>query len=209
MANLSADPAATAMPAEAAPEPARKGRTRGCLFEVVETVVLTVLIFLGIQTFVAQPYRIEGGSMETTLLPDQYVLIDKLTPRWAPYARGDIVVLDPPEQAAGGGAPFIKRVIGVAGDRVELRDGIVYVNGVALDEAYIYAVDGVRQTTKPAFGEATEWLVPAGEVFVMGDHRSASSDSRSFGPVETGHVLGRAWLRYWPIDAFGVLPGHD
>jgi signal peptidase I len=197
-------------PATSPPEPATKPRLRGCLFEVVETVVLTVAIFLGIQAFIAQPYRIEGGSMEMTLLPDQYVLIDKLTPRWAPYERGDIVVLDPPEQApGGGGAPFIKRVIGVAGDRVELRDGIVYVNGAALDEPYVYTLNGITQTTEPLGDEQTSWLVPAGEVFVMGDHRQSSSDSRAFGPVETVHVLGRAWLRYWPIDAFGVLPGHD
>ena len=207
---MSVEPSGPDEPTESPPAPAPKHRARGCLFELVETVVLTVAIFLGIQWFVAQPYRIEGGSMEMTLLPDQYVLIDKLTPRWAPYERGDIVVLDPPAQApGGGGTPFIKRVIGVAGDHVELRDGIVYVNGAALEETYIYAVDGVRQTTKPILGEPSEWTVPAGEVFVMGDHRGASSDSRSFGPVETAHVLGRAWLRYWPVDMFGVLPGHD
>ena len=88
-------PDPSAAPPVAPPPVAPKPRARGCLIELVETVVLTVLIFVGIQTFVAQPYRIEGASMETTLLPDQYVLIDKLTPRWAPYARGDIVVLDP------------------------------------------------------------------------------------------------------------------
>ena len=99
-------------------EPASPGDQRpalGCLFEVVETLVLTVVIFLGIQTFVAQPYKVQQGSMETTLLPDQYVLVDKLTPRWAPYTRGDIVVFDPPETwSSGGGVPFIKRVIGAA-----------------------------------------------------------------------------------------------
>ena len=180
-------------------------RSRGLLFEVIETVVLTVVIFLGIQTFVAQPYKVEGGSMETTLLPDQYVLVDKLTPRWAPYERGDIVVLDPPAGAPGGGrTPFIKRVIGVAGDHIELRDGKVYVNGTALAEPYIFANDGVPQTTDQT-GADSEWVVPAGDIFVMGDHRQASADSRMFGPVEVAHVLGRAWLRYWPLDSLGIL----
>lgn len=193
-------------PLTASPSPNPKSRARGCLFEVVETVVLTVLIFLGIQTFVAQPYRIEGGSMETTLLPDQYLLIDKLTPRWAPYSRGDIVVLNPPEEVTlGDGTPFIKRVIGLAGDRVKLKDGLVYVNGTALDEPYIFAEGGVPQTTDPRPGGPSEWLVPAGDVFVMGDHRDSSSDSRVFGPVEVTHVIGRAWLRYWPINTFGVV----
>ena len=179
----------------------------GCLFEVVETLVLTVLIFLGIQTFVAQPYKVQQSSMETTLMPDEYVLVDKLSPRWSPYARGDIVVFDPPETwSSGGGVPFIKRIIGLPGDRVELRDGKVFVNDIALVEPYIYVENGEPQTTDPIAGGASEWLVPEGELLVMGDHRQDSADSRSFGPIEIRHVIGRAWLRYWPIDTFGVLP---
>ena len=179
----------------------------GCLFEVVETLVLTVLIFLGIQTFVAQPYKVQQGSMETTLLPDQYVLVDKLTPRWAPYSRGDIVVFDPPESwSSGGGVPFIKRVIGLPGDRVELVEGKVFVNDIELDEPYIFIESGEPQTTDPAAGGATEWLIPTDQLLVMGDHRQNSADSRNFGPIEVGHVIGRAWLRYWPFDTFGILP---
>jgi signal peptidase I len=200
-----------AAPTPAAPTPAAaapKSRARGCLFEIVETVVLTLLIFLGIQTFVAQPYRIEGRSMENTLQPNEYVLIDKLTPRWAPYVRGDIVVLDPPDELGiEGGTPFIKRVIGVAGDRVELKDGLVYVNGTTIEEPYLFAVGGTKEPTDPGAGDQTEWLVPAGDVFVMGDHRQNSSDSRVFGPVEVAHVIGRAWLRYWPINTFGLVAG--
>ena len=179
----------------------------GCLFEVVETLVLTVVIFLGIQTFVAQPYKVQQGSMETTLLPDQYVLVDKLTPRWAAYSRGDIVVFDPPETwSSGGNVPFIKRIIGLPGDRVELRDGFVYVNGTRLDEPYIFLENGVPQTSDPTPGGETTWLVPDGELLVMGDHRENSADSRSFGPIDIAHVIGRAWLRYWPFDTFGILP---
>lgn len=168
--------------------------------------MLTALIFLGVQTFVAQPFKVEGGSMETTLLPDQYVLVDKLTPHWAPYSRGDIVVLDPPARQGAHGTPFIKRVIGLPGDTVELRDGVVIVNGTALDEPYVYSDGGVRQATDPSPGEPTTWRVPDGDLFVMGDHRQDSSDSRAFGPIEISHVLGRAWLRYWPLDTVGTLP---
>ena len=179
----------------------------GCLFEVVETLVLTVVIFLGIQTFVAQPYKVQQGSMENTLLPEQYVLVDKLTPHWASYSRGDIVVFDPPESwSAGGGVPFIKRVIGLPGDRVELRNGKVFVNDTQLDEPYIFQQNGVAQTTEPASGGESKWLVPTGDLLVMGDHRQDSADSRTFGPIEITHVIGRAWLRYWPFDRFGVLP---
>ena len=92
-------------------------RPLGCLFEIVETLVLTLIIFFVIQTFVAQPYRVEQQSMERTLEPDQYVLVDKLTPRFDDYSRGDIVVFEPPEAWVQGGpkTPFIKRVIGLAG----------------------------------------------------------------------------------------------
>jgi signal peptidase I len=179
----------------------------GCLFEVVETLVLTVLIVLGIQTFVAQPYRVQQSSMEVTLLPDQYVLVDKLTPRWAPYNRGDIVVFDPPESwSPAGSVPFIKRIIGLPNDTVELRDGKVFVNDVELDEPYINADNGDTQSTDPQPGGATEWIIAEGQLLVMGDNRQNSADSRSFGPIEVSHVIGRAWLRYWPFDTFGVLP---
>jgi signal peptidase I len=182
-------------------------RARGCLFELVETVVLTVLIFLGIQTFVAQPFQIQMQSMENTLLPEQYVLVDKLTPRWSPYARGDIVVFDPPEELGDANkVPFIKRVIGLPGDHVELRDGNVYVNDVGLDEPYVFGEDGVPQPTEPSDEGATDWIVPPGELFLLGDHRQQSEDSRVFGFVEISHIIGRAWLRYWPLDSFGILP---
>ena len=180
----------------------------GCAFEVLETLVLTVLIFFGIQTFVAQPFKVQQSSMERTLLPEQYVLVDKLSPRWDTYGIGDIIVFTPPDSwSQGSQVPFIKRVIGVAGDEVELREGLVYVNGVQLDEPYIFMDDvGVPQETLPAPGGATRWLVPSGEIFVMGDHRQNSADSRNFGPIQAEHVVGRAWLRYWPFDTFTVLP---
>lgn len=178
----------------------------GCLLELVETLVLTVLIFVGIQTFVAQPYKVQQGSMETTLMPDQYVLVDKLSPRWHAYQRGDIIVFEPPPSWNEGlNVPFIKRVIGVAGDTVNLKDGKVYVNGVALVEPYIFTGPTGPQTSEPAPGGASQWLIPEGELFVMGDHRQDSADSRNFGPIQVSKVIGRAWLRYWPFDQLSFV----
>ena len=183
----------------------------GCLFEIVETLVLTLIIFLVIQNFVAQPYQVQQQSMERTLEPQQYVLVDKLTPRWDAYDRGDIIVFTPPDDwAQDNGTPFIKRVIGVGGETVEVRDdGFVYINEIRLEEPYVYAIDGVPQptTTTP---DRTSWVVPDDQLFVMGDHRSSSADSRAFGPIPTDAVIGRAWLRYWPFDTFGILqtPTH-
>jgi signal peptidase I len=180
----------------------------GCLFEIVETLVLTLIIFVVIQNFVAQPYKVQQQSMERTLEPEQYVLVDKLTPRFNPYKRGDIVVFTPPAAWGDNGTPFIKRVIGEAGDTVQIRDdGLVYVNDVALQEPYLYSdeVGGPPQATTPTLDQTT-WTIAPNEVFLMGDHRSNSADSRTFGPVQVDHIIGRAWLRYWPLDTFGVLP---
>jgi len=196
-------PGQPATPDEPALAPERPRRNAGCLFEIVETVVLTLVIFFVVETFVAQPFKVEGASMEATLAPNTYLLIDKLTPHWAPYGRGDIVVFDPPPNVGPAGVPFVKRVIGLPGDHVELRDGTVYVNGVALDERYTFA-DGAEPRTDP-LSETTSWVVPAGDLFLLGDHRNDSEDSRAFGPIEITRVIGRAWLRYWPIGTLGTI----
>jgi signal peptidase I len=179
----------------------------GCLLEIVETLVLTLLIFWVIQSFVAQPYRVEQQSMETTLEPDQYVLVDKLTPRWDTYKRGDIVVFTPPPDWQSGSAatPYIKRVIGIGGDTIDIHDGKVFDNGIELVEPYVFKEGGQTQETEDVL-QTGEWAVPRGELFLMGDHRKSSADSREFGTVAVDKVIGRAWLRYWPLNTLEILP---
>jgi signal peptidase I len=177
-------------------------RWRGCLVELAETVVLTIMIFFFVQHFVAQPYQIMQISMERTLEPGQYVLVDKVTPIFSDYKRGDVIVFEPPAGVLEGAQniPFIKRVIGVAGDLVEIHDDAVWVNGVKLIEPYIYD----NQPTTP-LSDKSSWRIPDGDLFVMGDHREASQDSRVFGPIAKSTVIGRAWLRYWPIGKFSFV----
>jgi signal peptidase I len=176
----------------------------GCIFELLETLLLTIVIFLVVQLVAAQPYQVQQESMENTLMPDQYVLVDKLTPRFDPYHRGDIVVFNPPEGWARdpSGAAYIKRVIGVAGDEIEIDGGHVFVNGVQISEPYVFA----GQPTLLASGSSKKWTLGPDQLFVMGDHRAASQDSREFGPIDKSLVVGRVWIRYWPISQFGFLP---
>jgi signal peptidase I len=176
----------------------------GCIFELLETLLLTVVIFLVVQLFAAQPYQVQQESMENTLMPDQYVLVDKLTPRFDPYHRGDIVVFNPPTGWARdpNGPAYIKRVIGVAGDNIDIHGGHVFVNGVQIAEPYVFA----GQPTLLANGGSKQWTLGPDQLFVMGDHRAASQDSREFGPIDKSVVVGRVWVRYWPIGQFGFLP---
>lgn len=176
-------------------------RLAGGLLELAKTVILALVIFVVMQTFVVQTYQVEQRSMQPTLQPGQYLLVDKLTPRFDTYSRGDIVVFRPHGTSAEE-VPFIKRVIGVPGDRVELREDAVFVNGVQLEEPYLPA----NEPTDPESDE-TSWLVPSGQLFVMGDHRTASQDSRSsaVGLVGVDSVIGRAWLRFWPINTLGIV----
>ena len=187
--------------------PTTGGGIRRLLIEIVETLVLTAVIFFVIQTFVAQPFEVKQMSMERTLEPGHYVLVDKLTPRFDPYHLGDIVVFAPPDGESDGATPFIKRVIGRAGDRVEIVDGQVSVNGTVLDEPYLFRSDPSGPTDPTEANDVSSWTVGEGELFVMGDHRGNSVDSRVFGTVPVDSVVGRAWLRYWPLDVFGLLGG--
>jgi signal peptidase I len=187
-------------PIPPAPEPevAPKGRSRAfdSLIEIATTVALAVILYFVINTFVVQTFRVEQESMLDTFVEGQHLLIDKLTPRIDDYSRGDVVVFHAPPDWDDG-TPFIKRVIGEPGDTVAVRDGAVFVNGVQLDEPYVhYPIEA---------GAWDEITVPAGELIVMGDHRDASVDSREFGPVPIENVIGRAVLRFWPLDTLGIV----
>ena len=187
-------------------------RRLGCALEIVETLVLTLVIYLVIHNFVAQPFEVEQQSMVPTVNPGEYVLIDKISPRFNDYERGDIVVFQPPEGFGQGGVPFIKRVIGMPGDKISLENGRVFVqepggSPVRLEEPYlVHTVGGGMAPTLPKDSEGTtSWTVPDETYFVMGDNRPDSQDSRFFGVVDRELIVGRAWLRYFPLDRMGLV----
>jgi signal peptidase I len=200
--------------APATSERAGSRRALGCAFEVVETLVLTLLIYLLIHNFVAQPFEVMQSSMFPSIAEGEYVLIDKLTPRFEGYDYGDVVVFNPPNGSGldTEGIPFIKRVIGLPGDTITLENGRVFVtrpgaSPVRIEEPYILLRDdGTAAPTECSRVDCPlEWIVGEDEYFVMGDNRPSSQDSRVFGPIDADLILGRAWLRYFPLDRLGIF----
>jgi signal peptidase I len=176
--------------------PTARPSHRAFVREVVETIVLTGVIFLGIRLLV-QNFRIEGRSMEPTLHSGQYLLVNKIAYRGlGEPRRGDIVVFE----AWGQEKDFIKRVVGTAGDTVEIHDGSVFINGTKLEEDYL------DQSTTDAIGPVT---LGEDQLYVLGDNRGNSSDSRAYGPLPREKVVGKAWLTYWPPNEIGLVPSAD
>ncbi|MBN1580371.1 MAG: signal peptidase I [Anaerolineae bacterium] len=161
--------------------------------ELSETVLPAIVIAVLINLFLAQATRVYGHSMEPNLHTDQRLVVEKLSYRLHTPRRTDVVVLHIPDHSK---ELLIKRVIALAGETIQVKNGGVYINGELLDEPYL------NVETRGSYGPLT---IPPDHVFVMGDNRGASNDSRSFGPVHISQVVGRAWVSYWPIEVFGSI----
>jgi len=167
---------------------------------LVETALLILAAFAvaqGVKTFIVQPFVIPTGSMKPTIMEEDYVLADKLSYRlFDEPGRGDIVVFDDP---TGSHPQLIKRVIATEGQTVDVRGGAVFVDGEKLDEPYTHGKLSEPGTI------ATPLTVPTDFVWLMGDNRPDSGDSRFFGPRPVNTVRGRAFWKYWPAKSFGPL----
>jgi signal peptidase I len=172
------------------PKEKRSGFLR-FLVDILETLVLSLVLFVSINMISAR-IRVDGASMEPTLVSGEYVIINRLSYRLGSPQRGDIIVFhfprDPKEE-------YIKRLIGLPGDEVEVKNGAVYVNGQLLDESYLNVKMDYYGT----------WRIPAGQLFVLGDNRNNSSDSHDWGTVPMDYVVGKAVLVYWPPPAWGLI----
>ena len=169
--------------------------------EVGETIILTLIIFFVIQAFVRN-FRVVGTSMVGNLQDGQYLIVDKVsyngfvmdTLGWGGPDRGDVVVFEPPNRPDD---DYVKRVIGLPGETVEIVRGQVFINGEPLDETF-EPVQGTYSTPLQT--------VPEGQVFVLGDNRNNSNDSHTWGPLPIENIIGRAWLSYWPPASWGTIP---
>jgi signal peptidase I len=191
--------------------------------ETLKTIGISVVLALGMRQFVAEARYIPSGSMEPTLLVDDRLIIDKVTYRFSDPKRGDIVVFDPTAtlKSLNYNEAFIKRVIGLPGEKIKVVNDQVTVNGKPLPENYpsglfieqmtkIYQEKNAKDPRQPLWspdykGPNDERTVPAGEYLVLGDHRSSSLDSRSWGFVPKGNIVGKATVRFWPLNRMGGL----
>ena len=161
----------------------------------VRDLMVALAISAFIIIFLYQPVKVEGTSMMPGLEDQERIFVNKFVYRWEPIERGDIVVFRYPRDIS---KSYIKRVIGVAGDRVRIDNGQVYVNGSAVEEDYVPS-DYADGRSYP------EITVPAKAFFVLGDHRTMSNDSRDFGPVNERLIYGKAVFGYWPMEKLGRL----
>jgi signal peptidase I len=179
------------------PRPAHEPVSRP--LPVIAVWARDLLVSLAISAFIIiflyQPVKVEGTSMMPGLEDQERIFVNKFVYRWEPIQRGDIVVFRYPRDTS---KSYIKRVIGVAGDRVRIENGQVYVNGQGLDEDYVPS----EYADARSYAEVT---VPAHSYFVLGDHRTMSNDSRDFGPVNERFIYGKAVFGYWPMEKLGRL----
>lgn len=160
--------------------------------DLAETVIMALVLFLAINA-VSQRIRVDSVSMQPTLFAGDFVLVNKLAYRFGSPARGDVVVFKyPPDPTQ---IPYIKRIIGLPGDHIHISDGKVYINGQLLLEPYL----------KVSTNRGGDWTVPANSIFVMGDNRNNSSDSRSWGFVPIENIIGKAEFIYLPFDHWAWL----
>lgn len=173
--------------------------------DLTETLVIGFSLFVVVYFFFMQPHQVNGQSMVPNFQSGEYVLTDKISYRFRSPARGEVIVFHAPPEAhcqEGTGCDFIKRIIGLPGDQVEVKDNSYYVNNKKLDETYIpsgYATYPGQYTRDKVI------TLGENEYFVSGDNRPYSSDSRAWGPITDQEIVGRAFFVYWPPPALGLI----
>lgn len=172
------------------------------LFDFIETIVTALVIFVIIYIFLFQPHQVKGNSMEVNFHDKEYLLTNKITYRFNSPQRGDVVIFKSPVNK---NYDYIKRVIGLPGEVISLKQGKIYINNEVLDESN-YLSDSNYTPAGAFLKDNSELTIPANQYFVMGDNRPHSSDSRDWGYINKNNIVGKAWLRYWPPSVAGLIP---
>lgn len=176
-------------------------RAGALFFDLLQTIVLALAIFMLVYLFAAQPHQVQGSSMYPNFEDKEYFLTDKISYRLHLPQRGDVIVFEAPADRK---KDYIKRIVGLPGETVKVQGGKVYVNDELLNEKYLD--NSVMTSGKIFLSEGVAYTTASDEYFVMGDNRDHSSDSREWGPVKRDELVGRAWLVYWPPSKVGFIP---
>jgi len=176
------------------------------LLEFIQSIVLALAVFVLFYLFVAQPNEVKGSSMFPNFKDKQYLLTEKISYQFNEPQRGDVVIFKAPasEPCAADECEYIKRVIGVPGDKVMVKEGDVYLNGEILDQSFLPEM--VYSSPGEYMEEGIEKEVPEGQYLCLGDNRPNSRDGREFGPIDRDLIIGKAFFRYWPLDSVGLIP---
>lgn len=181
------------------------GTAGSAFLDLIETVIIGFTLFLVVYLFFAQPHQVNGQSMVPNFQNGEYLLTDKISYRFGEPKRGDVVVFHAPDSAncpEGTGCDFIKRVIGLPGETIEIKDNAIYVNGTKLEEDYI---PDTFPTQPGAFTQGRVVTMGPDEYFVSGDNRPYSSDSRAWGPLPRENIVGKTFFAYWPLSILGPI----
>jgi signal peptidase I len=179
----------------APPSEGARGQLWRAVWELAHDLSVAVLFCFFLITFVAQAFRVQGTSMLPLLADSERIIVNKFVYRFHSIERGDVVVFWYPKDPS---VSFIKRVIGLPGDTVELRRGELLLNGQKVPEEYVLAAFRDDESHDPL-------VVPRGYYYVLGDHRSSSNDSRSWGEVPEKYIYGKAFFRFWPLSKIGLI----
>lgn len=170
------------------------------VMDVLETIVFIGSLFIVVYLFILQPNQIKGASMEPTFISGEYILTSKITYKFRSMHRGDIIVF---KSLQNPNIDYIKRIIGLPGDKIMIHNGEVFVNDRKIDEPYINNITNVWE--RGYSKDDVPITVPDGTLFVMGDNRNRSSDSREFGPVPVDNIIGHVFYRYFPVTKMGSI----
>jgi signal peptidase I len=168
------------------------------LLSFLETIVVALVISIALYLFIMTPHEVVGSSMYPTYKDGEYLMANKIIYKFSDPKRGDVIIFKYSDTQ-----DFIKRIIGLPGDQVMLKDGHIYINGTELDESG-YLDSSVYTNGGEYLHEGETITIPANEYFVCGDNREHSSDSRSFGPIEKSAIKGKAWVVYYPFSSFRI-----
>lgn len=175
--------------------------------DFVQTIVLGLSLFVVVYLFLLQPHQVKGLSMMPSFQNSEMLLTDKVSYRFGSPSRGDVVIFraPPSEPCADIECEYIKRLIGLPGEKIKIENGAVLVNGVKLMEPYLSP--NAKTTEGHYLEDGIEKMIPEGNYLFLGDNREHSRDGREFGPIPKESLVGKAWLRYWPFDRFSALKG--